>query len=308
MDRLYQMLVIPLFRIQLYKRNHSLQQCLFILRRHDIVVLAEAFQHFKDGFLRHGRFFNHSDFLIYFIKSCLCILDLFIQVIQNTIQTAYFILIVPIRNVKLRQSLFGLEQIAVIFGDLISDCCLLLPQRIYICLDINLLRNKLYKLRDCHHGGYNLFHLGFQFGAAIILVGKRTADPVSVSSGYAPIGNISRIITFFSVFLFPWRRSITKDVFSAVWTSNQAGQWMQVKLTIGERLKDLRTAQKLTLEQLAAEVGISKSALGKYESDNSKDISPYSILLLADYYGVSCDYLMGRKQKITQTQLCMSCI
>ena len=63
---------------------------------------------------------------------------------------------------------------------------------------------------------------------------------------------------------------------------------MQVKLTIGERLKDLRTAQKLTLEQLAAEVGISKSALGKYESDNGKDISPYSILVLADYYGVSC--------------------
>jgi len=57
----------------------------------------------------------------------------------------------------------------------------------------------------------------------------------------------------------------------------------QVKLTIGERLKDLRTAQKLTLEQLAAEVGISKSALGKYESDNGKDISPYSILVLADY-------------------------
>ena len=71
---------------------------------------------------------------------------------------------------------------------------------------------------------------------------------------------------------------------------------MQVKLTIGERLKDLRTARKLTLEQLAAEVGISKSALGKYESDNGKDISPYSILLLADYYGVSCDYLIGRTE------------
>ena len=71
---------------------------------------------------------------------------------------------------------------------------------------------------------------------------------------------------------------------------------MQVKLTIGERLKDLRVEQKLTLEQLAAEVGISKSALGKYESDNGKDISPYSILLLADYYGVSCDYLMGRTE------------
>ena len=71
---------------------------------------------------------------------------------------------------------------------------------------------------------------------------------------------------------------------------------MQVKLTIGERLKDLRVERKLTLEQLAAEVGISKSALGKYESDNGKDISPYSILLLADYYGVSCDYLLGRTE------------
>ena len=71
---------------------------------------------------------------------------------------------------------------------------------------------------------------------------------------------------------------------------------MQVKLTIGERLKDLRVAKKLTLEQLSTEVGISKSALGKYESDNGKDISPYSILVLADYYGVSCDYLMGRTE------------
>lgn len=61
-------------------------------------------------------------------------------------------------------------------------------------------------------------------------------------------------------------------------------------------MKDLRVERKLTLEQLAAEVGISKSALGKYESDNGKDISPYSILLLADYYGVSCDYLMGRTE------------
>ena len=71
---------------------------------------------------------------------------------------------------------------------------------------------------------------------------------------------------------------------------------MQVKLTIGERLKDLRVERKLTLEQLADEVGISKSALGKYESDNGKDISPYSISLLADYYGVSSDYLMGRTE------------
>ena len=71
---------------------------------------------------------------------------------------------------------------------------------------------------------------------------------------------------------------------------------MQVRLTIGERLKDLRVERKLTLEELADEVGISKSALGKYESDNGKDISPYSIMQLAEYYGVSCDYLMGRTE------------
>ena len=70
----------------------------------------------------------------------------------------------------------------------------------------------------------------------------------------------------------------------------------RLKLTIGERLKDLRVAKKLTLEQLSTEVGISKSALGKYESDNGKDISPYSISMLADYYGVSSDYLMGRTE------------
>lgn len=71
---------------------------------------------------------------------------------------------------------------------------------------------------------------------------------------------------------------------------------MQAALTIGERLKDLRVERQLTLEQLAEKVGISKSALGKYESDNGKDISPYSIMLLADFYGVSTDYLMGRTE------------
>ena len=68
---------------------------------------------------------------------------------------------------------------------------------------------------------------------------------------------------------------------------------MQVKLTIGERLKDLRVERKLTLEQLAAEVGISKSALGKYEADDFKDISPFSMVALAKFYGVSTDYLLG---------------
>ena len=68
---------------------------------------------------------------------------------------------------------------------------------------------------------------------------------------------------------------------------------MQVKLTIQERLKDLRVERDLTLEQLAEQTGLSKSALGKYEADDFKDISPFSIVTLAKFYGVSTDYLLG---------------
>ena len=72
---------------------------------------------------------------------------------------------------------------------------------------------------------------------------------------------------------------------------------MQPKLTIQERLKDLRVERGLTLEQLSAETGISKSALGKYEADDFKDISPFSMVALAKFYGVSTDYLLGLTER-----------
>ena len=70
---------------------------------------------------------------------------------------------------------------------------------------------------------------------------------------------------------------------------------MQPKLTVQERLKDLRVVDfKLTLEELAERTGLSRSALGKYESDETaKDISPFAFLTLAKFYGVSTDYLLG---------------
>lgn len=54
---------------------------------------------------------------------------------------------------------------------------------------------------------------------------------------------------------------------------------MQPKLTVQERLKDLRVVDfDLTLEELAERTGLSRSALGKYESDETaKDISPFAI-------------------------------
>jgi len=64
-------------------------------------------------------------------------------------------------------------------------------------------------------------------------------------------------------------------------------------LTIEERLTDLRKERKLTLEALAEATHISRAALGKYESGDFKDISPFSIVTLAKFYGVTTDYLMG---------------
>ena len=72
---------------------------------------------------------------------------------------------------------------------------------------------------------------------------------------------------------------------------------MQPKLTIQERLKDLRVERGLTLEQLSVETGISKSALGKYEADDFKDISPFNMVELAKFYGVSTDYLLGLTER-----------
>ena len=69
---------------------------------------------------------------------------------------------------------------------------------------------------------------------------------------------------------------------------------MHMKLSIPKRLKDLQVVDKhLALEQLVEQTGLSKSALGKYENDDYKDISPFSIVTLAKFYHVTTDYLLG---------------
>ena len=67
-------------------------------------------------------------------------------------------------------------------------------------------------------------------------------------------------------------------------------------LTIQERLKDLRVECGLTLEQLAEQTHLSKSALGSYEGDNLKDISHHALIQLAKVYEVTVDYLLGRSK------------
>ena len=112
---------------------------------------------------------------------------------------------------------------------------------------------------------------------------------------------------------FPYIQEVGKERktgwISTLRDRKKEGYAMQIKLTIQERLKDLRVERGLTLEQLAEQTGLSKSALGKYEADDFKDISPFSIVTLAKFYGVSTDYLLGMTEtKITRTQSWMLCI
>ncbi|MDO4710873.1 MAG: helix-turn-helix transcriptional regulator [Peptostreptococcaceae bacterium] len=67
---------------------------------------------------------------------------------------------------------------------------------------------------------------------------------------------------------------------------------MKCKITLQERLKDLRVAHNLNLEELAKLTGISKSALGNYENDDYKEINHGNLVTLAQFYKVSTDYLL----------------
>ena len=45
----------------------------------------------------------------------------------------------------------------------------------------------------------------------------------------------------------------------------------------------------LTLKELAEQTGLSSSALGSYEADDTKDISHYALIRLAKFYGVTAE-------------------
>ena len=61
---------------------------------------------------------------------------------------------------------------------------------------------------------------------------------------------------------------------------------MHTKLSIPERLKDLRVVDKhLTLEQLAEQTGLSKSALSKYEATIIRTSVPLPSLHWRNFMG-----------------------
>lgn len=69
-------------------------------------------------------------------------------------------------------------------------------------------------------------------------------------------------------------------------------------MTLSEKIKALRKKKKLTQEELASVIGVERSTVGKYETGVRPSTEMLSVL--ADYFGVTVDYLIGREPEIAQ--------
>ena len=64
-------------------------------------------------------------------------------------------------------------------------------------------------------------------------------------------------------------------------------------MNIGVRLKQLRKCQNMTQKKMAEMLLISERAYQHYESD-TREPPLSNVAKIADYFGVSIDYLVGR--------------
>ena len=62
---------------------------------------------------------------------------------------------------------------------------------------------------------------------------------------------------------------------------------------IAKRLKEARNRKGLTQEEVARRLGVTRSVIARYES-GLNDPSTEKLTMLAEMYGVSVDYLLGR--------------
>ena len=64
------------------------------------------------------------------------------------------------------------------------------------------------------------------------------------------------------------------------------------------RLKELRKARKLTHQRLAIELNMNQNSISRYET-GEHEADYRTLILLADYFGVSIDYLLERTDNPT---------
>lgn len=70
-------------------------------------------------------------------------------------------------------------------------------------------------------------------------------------------------------------------------------------MDMNNRLKLLRKQKNISQEEAAQCIGVSLSSYQKYERDKSNVTPSIDVILkLADFYGVTTDYLLGREQQL----------
>ena len=69
-------------------------------------------------------------------------------------------------------------------------------------------------------------------------------------------------------------------------------EWGAETVDFGKTLKQLRTQSKLTQQQLAERIGVTKSVISFYEQQE-RSPSPEVLIKLAAIFHVSTDYLLG---------------
>ena len=77
---------------------------------------------------------------------------------------------------------------------------------------------------------------------------------------------------------------------------------MKNQLSIQEKLEDLRKERDLTQDVVASAVGITGSTLSKYENKENKEYNIAILNKLADYYGVSLEWLVGNTEAKESSQ------
>ena len=72
-------------------------------------------------------------------------------------------------------------------------------------------------------------------------------------------------------------------------------------MSFADRLRDLRTNNRYSQEQLAEKLMVSRQAISKWETGESlPDID--KVMLISDFFGVSMDYLLKEKESVSEIQ------
>lgn len=73
-------------------------------------------------------------------------------------------------------------------------------------------------------------------------------------------------------------------------------------MTIAERIQNLRKARGISQEDLAEQIGVSRQAVSKWESEQSlPDID--KIIAVSEFFGVSTDYLLKGVENVTKQEI-----